>query len=138
MPANAATIDAMTDDEQQAAFDREFARCAPWLQAALDEGDNTHTLEDIRAAVLAQYMQFWPAERGAAITEVVSYPRSKTLHIFLAGGELDQIVDMEASAARFARAVGCNQMTVAGRRGWLRVLGDQGYKESLTLLSKEL
>lgn len=116
----------------------EFARCAPWLQAALDAGGNTHTLEDVWRSVREGRMQFWPAERAAAVTEIVVYPRLKTLHIFLAGGDMDQIVDMDASATEFARLNGCAKVTIAGRKGWARVLRDNGYAEGLTVLGKEI
>ena len=39
-------------------------------------------------------MQLWQGPRGCIVTEIVVYPRKKVLNLFLAGGELDQIVDM--------------------------------------------
>lgn len=116
----------------------EFVRCIPWLQAALDAGGNTHTIEDLFRSISVGRMQFWPAPRGCAVTEIVVYPRRKTLHIFLAGGEMDQIVDMDGSAAEFARANGCDGMSICGRRGWVRVLKDNGWKETMTTLVKEI
>lgn len=129
-------IDTMEQTEHNAFSD--FARCIPWLQAALDAGGNTHTIADVFDAVAAGRMQFWPAPRGCAITEIIAYPRKKVLHIFLAGGEMDQIVDMDGSATEFARANGCDGMSICGRRGWARVLKDNGWEETMTTLVKEI
>lgn len=116
----------------------ELVRCEPWLQAALERAGGTHTITDVVEAVAEGRMQFWPAPRGCAVTEIVKYPSKKVLHIFLAGGELDQIVDMDSSAAEFARMNGCTAMTIAGRKGWARVLKDKGYEVAHTVLAKEL
>jgi hypothetical protein len=78
----------------------------------------THSFDDIVGAVYAGTMQFWPAENACAVTEIVTFPRRKVLHIFLAGGEMQEIVDMDGPAADFAKANGCTAMTIAGRRGW--------------------
>jgi len=119
-------------------FDTEFDRCAEWLQAALDRSGGTHTLDDVRTAIATGLMQFWPAPRGCAVTEIITYPQKRVLHIFLAGGEMDQIVDMDESAAEFARQNGCTGMTIAGRKGWQKVLKDKGYEPAFTVLSKDI
>lgn len=116
----------------------ELERCRHWIQAALDEGGNTHEFENIADGVLKGYYHFWPADRCCAITEIVTYPNRKVLHIFLAAGDKDQIVEMNASAEEFAKIMGCNALSIAGRRGWVRELKDHGYKELLTTVVKEL
>lgn len=116
----------------------ELVRCEPWLRAALERSGGTHTITDVVEAVSEGRMQFWPAPRGCAVTEIIKYPGKKVLHIFLAGGELDQIVDMDNSAVEFARMNGCTAMTIAGRKGWAKVLKDKGYEVAHTVLAKEL
>lgn len=116
----------------------ELKRCQHWIESALVYSGGTHTFDDIVRAVYAGHMQFWPAERGCAITEILVYPQKKVLHVFLAAGEMDQIVDMDESAVEFARLNECNGMSIAGRKGWSRVLKDKGYKESFVTLSKEI
>lgn len=119
-------------------LDAEIERCRPWLQAALDAGGNTHEIEDLVDGIRSRRYQFWPAEDGAAVTEVLVYPNYRVLHIWLAGGSMDTIVDMDASATEYARLLGCKAVTIAGRRGWKRVLSGNGYQESLTTLVKEI
>ena len=116
----------------------ELTRCRQWIEAALEHGGGTHTFDDIVGAVYAGQMQFWPNENACAVTEIVTFPRRKVLHIFLAGGEMQEIVDMDGPAADFAKANGCTAMTIAGRRGWKKILEHRGYSEQFTTLSKEL
>ena len=66
----------------------EMERCREWIEAALEHGGGTHDFDDIYEAVSSGYMQFWPADDACAVTEVITYPKKKVLHIFLAGGTL--------------------------------------------------
>ena len=119
-------------------LDDELHRCREWIEAALEHSGGTHNFEDIVDGVKAGTFQFWPADDACAITEIVTFPRKKVLHIFLAGGNKDTIVAMDDSAAYFAQLNGCTGMTIAGRRGWKRVLSEKGYDEAFTVLGKSL
>jgi len=116
----------------------ELNRCRPWIEAALEYSGGTHYFEDIVEGIVSGKMQFWPAERGCAVTEIIIFPRKKVFHIFLAGGEKNQIVDMDESAVQFAKAQGCTSMTIAGRRGWAKVLKAKQWTEAFTTLTKEI
>jgi len=113
-------------------------RCKPWLEAAIERAGGTHTLSDVVQSVVEGKMQFWPAPRGCAVTEIIKYPQKKVLHIFLAGGDMDQILDMDSSAVEFAKMNGCTGISIAGRRGWKRVLKNKGYEETFTVLGKDI
>lgn len=125
----------MTDTPQ---IIKEIARCQKWMEAALDYSGGTHTIKDVIDGILSARMQLWAGEKGCAVTEIVAYPKKKVLHVFLAGGDMDQIVDMQESAEAWGKAQGCTAMTIAGRAGWKRVLADYGYKEQFVTLSKEI
>lgn len=119
-------------------LDQELERCREWIESALELSGGTHNFNDIKAGVHSLRYQFWNAERGCAVTEIVDFPRKRVLHVFLAGGDLDQILDMESSAVEFAKKHGCEGMTLAGRKGWTRALKDYNWKEAFTVLAKEL
>lgn len=119
-------------------LEAEFTRCREWLQAALDHSGGTHTLEDVYDGVKAGALFFWPGKRSAAVTEIIEYPQRRVFHTFLAGGDLDEIRDMEADATEFAMHLGCDAMSIAGRRGWVKALKDRGYQEYLTTVIKPL
>lgn len=112
----------------------ELLRCQPWIQAALDHNPaDTHDFPDIVEGILSGRFQFWPAPEGCLITEVVEYPKARDVHVFLAGGKLDQILDMEGSLLEFARRIGAARITLAGRRGWKKVL--KHWHEPLSVLA---
>jgi hypothetical protein len=45
---------------------------------------------------------------------------------------------MDESAVIWAKEQGCTGLSIAGRRGWKRVLADKGYEEIFTTLAKDI
>jgi hypothetical protein len=105
----------------------EMERCRPWIEDALQYCGGTHNFEDVADAVNRGDMQLWPADRGCLVTSIVVYPRRTLLHIFLAGGELDQLKEMQPAVIEWAKAQGCDGGTINGRLGWVRALRDMGW-----------
>jgi len=116
----------------------ELLRCRTWIEDALSYSGGTHTFNHVFQGVIEGRMQLWPSENACAVTEIVVYPMCKVLHVFLAGGAMDSIIEMQKSAEEWGKSQGCTSMTIAGRKGWSRVLADQGYKEQFVTLAKEL
>jgi hypothetical protein len=110
-----------------------WRRCASWIEAALD---GSHTLDDVWQGVARGEFHFWPGARCAAVGELVEHPRRRDYHVWLAGGALRELTDMEVSASAFARALGCDRITIHGRKGWARALKD--YRPDYLALSKDL
>lgn len=102
----------------------EWERCRGWIEPALDAAGNTHTIEDVLQAVLRGDAHFWPGKRAAAVTEITQYPRARAMNIWLAGGNLREIVRIERSIEQWAKALGCDRVTCAGRPGWGRFAGE--------------
>lgn len=127
-----------TAENQQPTLMDELERCRPWIEAALERTGGTHLFEDIVEAVFEGRMQFWPAHDACAVTEVIVFPRKKVLHVFLAGGKMETIVDMNESAAIWAKSLGCEGMSIAGRKGWVKVLKSKGWRESYVTLAVEV
>ena len=115
----------------------ELQRCKQWIEAALEYSGGTHLYEDVVTAVVEGKMQLWPAEKSCWVTEITVYPRKKVLHVFLAGGDLDEIMGMHESVVQWAKNQGCEGMTLTGRKGWVKALKDNGWKpQQLMLLEK--
>jgi hypothetical protein len=112
----------------------ELTRCREWIEAALEYSGGTHDFMDIVDGVLSGHMQLWAGPEGCAVTEIVVYPKKKVLHVFLAGGKKEQIIDFQESAVQFAKMNECESMTLAGRAGWKRVLDKHGWDEAFTVL----
>lgn len=99
------------------------------LQRALDVAGNTHTADDVAELVKAGRMQSWVNGDSLVVTEVVQYPRTNALNVFLAVGNMDEVLDLIPMMAEFGRQHGCTKMRMQGRRGWARVLPDLGWHE---------
>lgn len=106
----------------------DLERCQPWIEDALKYCGGTHIFEDVVNNIAKGTMQLWAAPRGCMVTEIVVYPRKKVLNIFLAGGELDQLLDMNNDMTKWAKAQGCVGGTVTGRVGWKKILEPLGWK----------
>lgn len=108
-----------------------------WLQPALDLFE-THTIEDVEQSVASGHMQLWAGERGALVTQIITYPRKKVLHVFIAGGEMDQVLDFLPSLHLWADMQDCDTLTLSGRVGWKRVLADHGWRqEGITMICEQ-
>lgn len=117
---------------------QEFVRCSEYIKNALKYAKGAHTLEDIWEGVVKGDFHFWPGEKSAVITELQVYPQRLVMHIFLAGGDLDELLEMEKSIEAFARHIHCNSVSISGRRGWLRIFKRDGWEEICTTITKEL
>jgi hypothetical protein len=104
-------------------------RCEAWLQAALDASPlRTHTLEHVRLGIHHGTAQLWPGPNSALVTEMTTYPTGlKTLSIWLAGGNLDEILDTYWAIEKFAEKQDCSAVEVKGRRGWAPVMKQLGF-----------
>lgn len=116
----------------------EMERCRVWIESALEYSGDTHDFDDIVAGVEAGLMQFWPAQDSCVVTEIAAYPKHKALNIFLAGGNMDTLMDMFPSVEEFARINECKRVTLSGRPGWQKVMDQHGFKPAFVNLSKEI
>ena len=116
----------------------EIERCREWIEAALQYTGGTHEFDDIVEGIRSSRMQLWPSNRGCIVTEIVVYPRKKVLNLFLAGGELDQILDMNDDIKAWAKEHGCEAATMSGRLGGTKLLEPEGWKLLYAHFQKEI
>lgn len=118
----------------------EWERCKPWIEAALRYAGGTHTIEDVEAAVVERRAMLLAGKQSAIVVEVKIFPRQRALHIWLAGGDLDELKSVFTSGQIdvIARAHGCRHVTISGRRGWLRALKDEGFSEVCTMVARNV
>ena len=114
----------------------QWERCYKWISDALQYAGGTHCMEDVYHACATGKAQFHPLEKSAIITEIVDYPQRSVCRIWLAGGELDELMEAEKSIAVWARSIGCNGMEIIGRKGWQRQLKD--YTATSVVLAKDI
>lgn len=74
-------------------------------------------------------------EKSAVVYTITEYPASKAFVFLIAGGDLEELRDIEPVLIEKAKRLECDHVQYCGRRGWLRALG---YKEIFSLGFKEL
>ena len=116
----------------------ELKRCEKWIQDALDRGPPTHDFIHIVDLVSTGRMQLWANETSCVVTEIQDFPKMRVLHLFLAGGSLEGIRDLEENALKWSKSVGCTAWTLAGRKGWERALKDNGWEVANRFMIKRL
>lgn len=114
----------------------EFERLAHNVQNALEYANNSHSVLDVYDAVREGKAQFFSIGDSCVITEIVDYPQKSVCRIWLAGGNMDELLEAEKHITALAKSHGCDGMEIIGRRGWQRVLKD--YKPSAVVLVKDL
>jgi len=106
----------------------ELERCRPWIEKAIERSGDLNTWEEVVAGICSGKMQLWPAKQGCIITEIVVYPNTKALHVFLAGGKMDEILQMTKNVKQWAKLQGCSFASFNGRFGWKKYLKKIGWK----------
>lgn len=101
-------------------------KAVPHLTAALSRSDDDWTLEAVIAEVEAGRAHLWPGERSAGVTS-----GGRDLRIWLAGGDLRELLRMQESVEAWARAMGFASLSIVGRPGWDRIMKARGYRPAL-------
>jgi len=92
----------------------------------------------LRELVSGQY-QLFVSEHSALVTTVNPYPRGTVLHLFLAGGNLEELEELYKETEQFAKYMNCKSITLMGRFGWKKsFLTEYGMKPTCLQMSKEL
>ncbi|NDD54301.1 hypothetical protein EBZ39_10570 [bacterium] len=116
-----------------------FKECEKYIEDALQYCNGTHELQDVADQIFNGELQLWPAKDTALVSQIVVYPKRKSIHIFLAGGNIDELINMEESVFSWARRQGCDMLTFSGRLGWSRSkLKNRGYKADHIMMVKDI
>jgi|TARA_R110000744_G_C19359392_1_gene561287 hypothetical protein len=102
-----------------------------WLEPATVAFENVSRSE-VENGIASGDFQLFITEHSAAVT--CAFGRS--LRIGLAGGDLDELLDMEKDICDYALSHDFDSIEIIGRPGWERVL--QGYRRTAVLMRKEL
>jgi hypothetical protein len=104
------------------------------IESALVHTGGTHTFEDVAALVASGDMRCWPAPHSIILTEIITYPRKRIGHVFLAAGNLAEIEAMTPVIIAWSKTQGCVGAQMWGRKGWERTfLTRTGWTPSLVL-----
>lgn len=114
----------------------EWKRCSEFIEAALGHAHGTHTLDDVLKLIVAGEAQFWAYPDAAIVTEIIRYPQKTVLRFWLAGGNLDTLIEAEAEVIAWSKQWGCVGVEIFGRKGWVRALN--GYQPTSTIMVKDI
>lgn len=86
---------------------------------------DTHDLCSVLAAIGSGAAQAWCGTGSTIVTEILDYPLMRVCRIWLASGDMDELVaDMLPQVEAWAASNGCRRVEIVGRRGWKRKLPD--------------
>ena len=102
-----------------------WIRCRGWLLPAQkrEGGEEAEVVADLASGMA----QIWEGEGAGLVTQCVAGLSGRSLHVWLAGGNLREIIALRPGVEAWARAQGCVRVTIDGRRGWAKVLRGWGY-----------
>lgn len=114
----------------------DFERVWPWLAAALVHNGNTHRKEDLWEMIAHGAAQLHPLRNGAIVTTIQTHPSGlKDANAWLAGGNLEEILQVIPLLETWLKSEGCARVTVTGRKGWLKRLPE--YRHTGNILVKD-
>lgn len=108
----------------------EFDKVWALLEPAAELGDISQS-EVIDGLSRGEYILF-----GNETSAALAAPMGNTLRIGLAGGDLEELQQVEIEIDLYARRIGFERIEIVGRDGWLKTL--PGYKKAAVVLRKEL
>lgn len=130
--------DLLTKSGPLADFWEHFNRFRPDIEKAIGPLQ-THTVDDIWLGIVNGQFQLWQRDNSVVITELVVYPRCKSLRIFLAAGKMDEVLDIEEHLCKYAAYHGCKFIEHGGgRKGWEKIGLRKGYTKQCSLMVKRL
>lgn len=113
-----------------------FERFIPQLTEALE--GTFHSIDDVARAIVEGRAQFWPGQNAAMVTELDTISGAKVIRVWVAGGDMEELISMSPGIEAWARLQGCSAVLVEGRKGWERVLKDKGYDPWIVTVKKVL
>ena len=112
----------------------EWVRCQPMLAPLLADHAQTHSTQDYLDGLKNGRFQLWSTVDAVIVTEIITYPQTKSVRLCLAAGKLDEIKILEADICNWARQEGCTLSEGGGRKGWVAF----GYIEHGPNMTKNL
>lgn len=102
----------------------------PRIEQALARAGHTHDFwRDVVPRLQDGRAQWWGGNgRGVVITEIQRLPQFDVLNYWLVAGELQACLDLQPEIDRWARLQGCRRAIATGRRGWLKILPQYGWR----------
>ena len=112
-----------------------YLKCWTYFKPAMDI-NKTHNELDLFSLLVKGDAFLVSLEKSAGVIEIIKYPRFNSCRIWLAGGDLNELVEFYPVIQDWSIKNNCQQIEIFGRKGWERIHED--HKTTSVLLVKEL
>lgn len=115
-------MDSIVDDQLK--LFRSLKKHEKNIKEALKYAHGTHDYDDVVRMIISGKLQYLDVGDSKAfmMIEITQFPKYSNLHIFLAGGDLEALIEHVPELNKYAWQNGLKHITLAGRKGWLTVL----------------
>lgn len=114
-----------------------IAHFAEDIEKALALAGGGYTLRDVAMEIVQGGAQLWVRDHGLIITQVCEEPAGRYLLFWIAAGDMSDVLGLLDDIYAWARSEGMTRAIFRGRRGWQRVLEDDGWRANRNLVTYE-
>lgn len=115
------------------------ARLIALIQSAIDESYENFTTQEVIAEIEAGRSALFAGRDSFMVATLHRHHDELTGHAWLGGGDLDELRDViRPQSEAWAKENGARYATIEGRRGWVRALKQDGYREVSVTVRKTL
>ena len=100
--------------------------------------DGAHTWEHVKDLLEVGAAQIFWNDHGVWITEIVSTPLSRWLHVWVVAGELPGVMDLQPAVLAHAKATNCHHVTATARFGWKHVAKAHGWRRHAMVITHDV
>ena len=122
-----------------------WANIGPLLAAAVKRSGNVGDISDVRRAIDQGDVALWAVMRNGSLeaaftTNEIIYPRRKVMSVELLGGKDAEMwyYDTVVKLAAIAKKAGYDAIETTARKGWSKMAGKAGFKETGVTFELEL
>jgi len=95
-------------------------RLVAQMEKALAAGGGTHSLLDVTRALKLGKAQAFTQNDSIVVTEILQSSLGKTMIVWLAAGDIEDVEELQEAACKAATEFGCKRAIFNGRKGWMR------------------
>lgn len=138
-------MNAISKVETETDLQRNWIRLRPLILKSV-AFTNAYNEVDLLKGVMNGAWTFWPGDRSFIFASVDKYPTLTKLNIFLAGGDHNEVFQIEPAVVAWAKSLGATQSFTEARMGLDRLnehghrnyYTDAGYKRSRVVYVKDI
>jgi len=108
------------------------------IEKSLEYAHGSYTYDDVVAGIMQGRFQLYTHKQSYVVCETQKSPQYSIYHAFLAGGDLDEVLEMHEALVPVAKRVGAKYATMNGRLGWTKPLKAVGWEPRYVVYYKEL